>query len=205
MKKRAVSLRHYFLLDMSSVVRFLTLSDLIWMSGAGLLGPIFAIFIVDYIQGGDAVVAGIAASIYLFTKSILQIPAASIVDKIRGEKDDFWVMFVGSILGALLPLMYLIIQTPMQLYFVQFVFGAVIAFTFPSFMAVFTRHIDKHKEGREWGIYFTLTDFGAAFTASIGGVLAQNYGFSALILISVAVSLLGVSFIWWIRPYMRVT
>lgn len=203
MKERAIPTRHYFLLDINKVIRYLIISDLIWVSGSGLFGPIFAIFIVDYIQGGDEIVAGIAASIYLFTKSILQIPAASIIDKIRGEKDDFWVMFVGSVIGATLPIAYLFVNTPIELYVIQFLLGAVIAFTFPSFMAIFTRHIDKSKEGREWGVYFTLTDFGSAVTASIGGAIAYTLGFPTLICISVIISLLGVSFIWFIRPKMR--
>jgi len=190
---------------MNRVIRFMTISDLIWVSGTGLLGPIFAIFIVDFIDGGDAIVAGVAASIYLFTKSVLQIPAASFIDKIRGENDDFWVMVIGSTIGAVLPLAYLIINTPMELYIVQFIFGAVIAFTFPSFMAVFTRHIDKHKEGREWGVYFMLTDFSAAMAASMGGAIAYTLGFQILIIVSVVISLIGVGFVWFIRPDMRKT
>ena len=112
MKKRTIPTQHYFLLDMNRVIRFLTLSDFIWVSGSGLLGPIFAIFIVDFIIGGDEIVAGIAASIYLFTKSILQIPAASIIDKIRGEKDDFFILFIGSLLAASFPILYLFINQP---------------------------------------------------------------------------------------------
>ncbi len=203
--KKFTGLREYFLLNMNVVVRFMIISDVVWMGALGFLGPIFALFIVDYIQGGDAKVAGIAATIYLLTKSIFQIPFASIIDRIRGEKDDFWIMFIGSMIAALIPLCYLVITTPMQLYLVQFIYGLTVAATFPSFMAVISRHMDKNKECSEWGIYFTMTDFSSAIAASIGGVMVMSSGFHSLIILVSVVSLIGTFFLYPIRSHMRVT
>lgn len=201
-KKRAIHIREYFLLNMNFVVRALILSDVVWTGATGLLGPIFALFIVDYIDGGNAAVAGAAAAIFLITKSIVQIPAATIIDKICGEDDDFNFLFFGSLLGAIIPILYLFVQTPLHLYLVQFIYGATLAFTFPSYMAIFTRHIDKKKEGTEWGIYFTLVDLGSAIAASLGGILATTIGYRALIGVVVAVSVIGVLFIYPIRRHL---
>ncbi|MFH1711690.1 MAG: MFS transporter [Patescibacteria group bacterium] len=202
MNKRSIPFRRYFLLEMNPVIRFLILSDVVWGSSIGLLGPIFALFIVDFIDGGDAAVAGIAAAIYLVTKSLAQIPSATIIDKIRGERDDFWILFIFSILAALTPLCYLLVHTPMQLYFIQFIYGIFIAFTFPSYMAIFTRHIDRNKEGTEWGIYFTLVDLGSAVTASIGGAIAILAGYQSLIYVVVLVSVIGVLMIYPIKSHL---
>jgi len=201
--KRTTTLKHYFLKDINPVIRFLVISDTVLIGAAGLLGPIFALFIEDYISGGSAAVAGIAAGIYLFTKSILQIPIAHLIDRIRGERDDFWLLFVFTILVALMPLFYLVIHTPLQLYLVQFIYGFFVAFTFPTFMALFTRHVDKDKEGTEWGIYFTLTDLTSAALAAIGGYVATAYGFPALIIATVVVSILGSLMLWPIKPYIN--
>jgi len=203
MKLRATKFKHYFLQDINPVIRFLIMSDTIFMGALGLLGPIFALFIQDYIEGGNAAVAGIAAGIYLFTKSMLQIPVAHIIDKIRGEKDDFWLMVIFTMLIALVPLLYLVIHTPMQLYLVQFVLGFFTAFTFPTYMAMFTRHIDKEKEGTEWGVYFTLTDLISAAFASLGGYIATTHGFQTLIFIVVTLAFCGSLFLWPIKPYIR--
>ncbi|MEK7108266.1 MAG: MFS transporter [Patescibacteria group bacterium] len=203
MRKRFIPIREYFLLNISSVIRFLTLSEIVWGGARGLLGPIFAIFIVDYIQGGNAAVIGTAAAIFLITKSVFQMPAATIIDRIRGEKDDFWIMFGASVLSALVPLLYLIINTPMELYLVEFVYGVLFAITVPSYMAIFTRHIDHQKEGTEWGVYFTLTDLSSALTAAIGGAIAITVGFPQLIVAVVVVSVIGALFLLPIRPYMR--
>lgn len=202
MRKYQIPWRDYFLLSMNPVIRFMTVSDFVWLGAVGFLAPIFALFVADVIPGATAATVGIAASIYLITKSIVQVFAASIIDWVRGEKDDFWFMFIFSFAAALLPLAYLFMETPAHLYAIQFFYGIFIAFTFPSYMAIFSRHLDHAKEGTEWGVYFMLTDLGGAFTAFVGGVLAATIGFNQLIIISVVISVLGVLFLYPIRYYL---
>lgn len=203
MQKRSQNLRHYFLKDINPVIRFLIISDTIIVGAAGLLGPIFALFVEDFIVDGNAAVAGVAAGVYLFSRSILQIPIAHLMDKIRGEKDDFWFMFTFSILFSIVPIFYLVIHTPLQLYVVQFVLGFFTAFTYPAFMAIFTRHIDKGREGTEWGVYFTLTDITSAALAIVGGYVAVSAGFPVLVIAVVLISLLGSLLLLPIRPYIK--
>lgn len=203
MANRAISLHHYLLEEINPVIRFLILSDVLIIGAAGMLGPIFAFFIRDFIQGGNEEVAGIAAAIFLITKSIFQIPLAAVIDKIRGEKDDFYIMVPCSILMSLTPLLYLAISQPWQLYLVQFLLGLFTAMTFPSYMAIFTRHIDKSKEGIEWGVYFTLSDLLSAGLAVIGGYMAYTIGFRALIMSVTSISTLGSLMLIFIKPYIR--
>ena len=203
MKKREINFRDYFLKDINPTIRFLIISDTVLIGASGLLGPIFAIFVQGFIVGGNEAVAGLAAAIYLFTKSIFQIPVAHIIDKIRGEKDDFWLMFIFTLIIAVIPLAYLYINTPIQLYIVQFFLGLFTAFTFPTFMAIFTRHIDRKKEGTEWGVYFTLTDLSSALLAAVGGYVAVAEGFTALIFAVVILSLIGALLLFPIKPYIK--
>lgn len=203
MKKRALALREYFLEGINPVIKFLIISDTVLVGAAGLLGPIFALFIEDFIIGGNEAVAGLAAGIYLFTKSIFQIPIAHLIDKIKGERDDFWLLICFTLIVAVMPLFYLVISTPIELYIVQFFMGLFVAFTFPTYMAIFTRHIDKDKEGTEWGVYFTLTDLTSALLGAIGGYVAVSEGFPTLITVVVILSVLGSLLLIPIRPYIR--
>lgn len=199
-----ISVRDYFLLGLNPVVRFLIVSDVVIQGSAGLLAPIFALFVQDFINSDDtAAVAGVAAAIYLVTKSLLQIPAASLVDRIPGERDDYQILFWSSIVMGIVPITYLFIDTPIQLYIVQAILGATTAFSFPSYMAIFTRHIDRQKEGTEWGVYFTLTDMSAAFAAAVGGILAVTVGFRELIIGLAALNVLGTLLILPIARHMR--
>lgn len=204
MKKRAVPARNYFLKDINPVVRFMILSESIATGSVGLLGPIFALFIEDFIIGSNEAVVGMAAGIYLLSRSTLQIPVAHFLDKVRGERDDFWVLFTCSSLTALVPILYLFINTPVELYAVQFLLGILAASTYPSFLAIMTRHIDRGQEGTEWSIYFTLTDITSATFAMIGGLLVVSTGFPILITIVVATSLMSTMMLLPIRRYLKV-
>ncbi|MEK7094500.1 MAG: MFS transporter [Patescibacteria group bacterium] len=201
--RQPIPVSDYFLKKANSIVRALIVSDVLWISGMGLLGPIFALYVVDFINGGNAEIAGIAATVYLATKSVMQIPAATIIDRIRGEVDDYTILLAATAVGAFLPMLYLFIETPIQLYAVQFCLGLAMAFAFPPFMAIFTRHIDKGREGYEWGVYFTLVDMGSAIAAGVGGFLAANYGFQSVVVGVSTLGLLGIFVIIPIRKYMR--
>jgi len=188
--------------DTNDVIKILTISDLFVLSGFGLIAPIFAVFLTDNIQGGNIEVAGIATTIFLLTRSIGQIPAAYIVDKIKGESDDYWSLMIGSAATCLVPLLYLTAYLPWHIYIIQLVYGFAQALTYPSWLAIFTRHIDKQKEGFEWGIYSTLTDLGGAGVAMVGGIIAQSYGFKPLFILVSIMSFIGTAWLMYIKKYL---
>lgn len=70
-------------------------------------------------------------------------------------------------------------------------------------MAIFTRRINKNKEGTEWGIYFTLTDITSVTFATIGGYLVASAGFPTLIITLVVISIFGVGMLRAIKPYIK--
>lgn len=191
--------KNYFSLkEINPIIRILTVSDIMVIGGYGFISPIFAIFITDTIKGGNLEVVGIASGFYVAAHSLFQIPLAILVDKIKGEKDDFWFLFAGSMLFSIVPLFYLFISTPIQLYLVQIFYGLATAATLPTWLAIFTRHIDKGREGVEWGVYKTLTDLTAAATAFIGGFIASRFSFAPLFLIVSVTSFIGSMFLLWV-------
>lgn len=195
--------RYFNLKRISSVVKYLTLADFFVISGFGLIGPIFAVYIIESIPNAGVDVVGIASMLYLITKSFGQIPVGNIIDKIKGERDDFWFLFFGYLLYSFIPFLYLIIDRAWELYLVEMFLGLLAAFVFPSWYAIFTRHIDKDKEGIEWGTYNTLTDLGGAFAAGLGGFIAANFGFEKLFILAGFAILLGALSIPFIYKYMR--
>ena len=50
-------------LKVNKIIKFLLISDLIFWTGWGLISPIFAVFIIEKIHGGDALVVGVTAAI----------------------------------------------------------------------------------------------------------------------------------------------
>lgn len=171
----------------NKVIKTLIISDFFLNSGWGLLGPIFAIFIIDNIAIGGpteaAKVAGFAALFYWIVKSFLQIPIGRYLDKNHGEKDDFWFMVFGTFLTGLVPFGFLISSQPWHIYGLQALQGAAMAMVVPAWAAIFTRHIDKGKEAFEWGVESTSLGFAAGITGAVGGIMVASFGFAIIFIL----------------------
>lgn len=183
----------------SRIIIFMTYSDILIVTGWGLISPLIAVFITEQIEGATIKTAGIASTIYFLTKSFFQIPFARIIDKWEGEKDDYISMMIGSLLVSITPFFYAFIKTPIQLFVVQFMYGLGGALSYPSWLAIFTRHIDKKQEGLEWSLYYTATDLGAALSASLGGFIAYEYGFRNIFFLIGIVNIIGTSILLLIK------
>jgi MFS family permease len=178
------------------VIRFLTISDILMLSGWGLINPILAVFVTEQIHGGNVEMAGLAITAFLLTKSLVQVPVAWLIDKKKGEIDDFWVMIIGSLIISLTAFLFIFARTVFHIFLIQVVNGFGAALSYPSWMAIFTRHVDSHKEGLDWSLYSTTTDLGGALVAGLGGVIANYLGFQPLFLLVGSLSLLGTAFLF---------
>ncbi len=166
----------------NKVIEFLTFSDILMLSGWGLVNPILAVFFTDQIVGGTVALAGLASTTYFLMKSIVQVPVARYIDARKGERDDYWIMMAGSSLITLTAFLFIFIKYPWQVILVQIVAGLGGALAYPAWQAIFTRHIDKGKEGFEWSFYYTTTDLAAALTGGIGGMLAAIFSYDLVFL-----------------------
>ncbi len=188
----------------SPTVRLLTVSDAVLTAALGLFGPIFAVYLTDQLASGNALeIIGIGTSIYLFTRSLGQIPLAYFIDKIKGERDDFYILLAGNTIFIIVPLLYLLITEPWHLFAIQFVYGLGAALTYPTWNALFTRHIDKGREGVEWGVYQTTVDMAGAVAAPIGGFIAAFYGFEAVMIFASVLAFVSSVFIYLTRNDLR--
>lgn len=182
--------------SVNKVIRFLTLSDILMLSGWGLVNPIFAVFITNQIQGGNVEIAGLAIATSLLTKSLVQLPVARLIDRKKGEIDDFWLMILGSLIISSSAFFYIFANNVFHVLLIQVINGFGSALSYPSWLAIFTRHLDTHKEGFEWSLYFTATDLGGALVASLGGAIANYLGFQPLFLLVGLLALLGTAFLF---------
>lgn len=178
-------------LKVNEVIRFLTFSDILMLSGWGLISPIIAVFFAEQIEGGGVALAGLAAMAYFLTKSVLQIPVARFIDLKKGEWDDYWTMITGSLIIATAAFLYIFASLPWHVLAIQMLYGIGGALSYPSWLAIFTRHIDKHEEGFEWSLYFSATDVGAAIAGGLGGLLAATFGYGLVFAIVGVMSLSG--------------
>lgn len=172
----------------NKVIKILVTSDFILNCGWGLLSPIFALFIAQKITGGDITkaleVAGLATFFYWIPKSLLQIPVGKYLDKNHGEKDDFVFMVAGTFMAGFVPFIFLIASLPWHIYVAQIVHATSMALVIPSWLAMFTRHIDRGKEAFEWGLESTAIGIGAGVAAALGGIATAILGFEIVFAIT---------------------
>jgi len=186
-------------LKINNVVKYLVLSDLIFFAGWGLITPIFAIFIVNSIQGGSILVVGIASSIYWILTSILRIPFGIFLDNHKGEKDDYFFLLAGLFIASLIPFGYIFSKLPWHIYILQAIYGIGLAMSFSGWSAIFTRHIDKGKEATEWGLDATSVGIGTGISAVIGGWAVTQFGFNPVFIVVGILGLIGVALLLGIR------
>ncbi len=179
------------LLSLNRILYVLIFSDFVVISAYGLLAPIFAVFLLDKIIGGSLVVIGIAEAIYLITKSLIQVPIGIIIDKTKGEKIDFWFLFLGNLIMSLSLFAYIWVSLPWHIYIIAFVYGIGGALAYPAWTGLFTRNMVENKESFAWSFSTTLVELGRAGAAVLGAVIGEILGFNSLFVVVGGLSLLG--------------
>lgn len=162
----------------NKVIKYLILSDLAFWTGWGLLTPVFAIFIVDKIQGGNVFVVGVAAAIYWITKSLIQPLLGIILDIFPTERDDYLVLVAGFFIISLVPFGFIFAKIPLHVYLLQGVHGFAHAMLLAGWIPIFTRHIDKGREATEWGLNAMVVGLGIGLSGAVGGWAVSQYGFT---------------------------
>lgn len=183
----------------NNIIKYLTIADFTLLSGFSLIAPIFAVFILDNIKGGNLEVVGFATAINVIFKAIFELPIARYLDKKRGDLDEYYFTIIGSVFLAIVPLFYLIISTPLELYIVQGFYGIALAMNYPGWMSLFTRHAEKEREGSQWAIYSSITGVGMAGASALGGVIGEKYGFPMVFWLVFIITILGTLSLFKIR------
>ncbi len=164
------------------------LSDIFILAGFGLIDPILAIFINDSIRGGTIFAAGLASTVFLLAKSIVQLPFSRYADRSR---DRVRWLIIGTAFIVVVPFLYIFAQDISTIYLAQIFHGIGSGLAFPTWLGLWSTNLGKSKEGFEWSLYSTLTGLGAAATAAIGAAAAQFFGFVATFAVVGILSMIG--------------
>lgn len=186
---------------MNKILKLLITYDLLTISSFGLAQPIFAIFLKEEITGASVAAIGTASAIFLASKSIIQPFVGKIADHEKSNKREIIFLFFGAILIISTPLIYIVAENIYHIYLAQFVYGVGSAFSFASWYALYSKFIDKNKEGYEWSIYDSITGLASAFTAFIGGFITQFFGFTAIFLIIFVFTLFNLIVMFFLRKF----
>ncbi|MDZ4231467.1 MAG: MFS transporter [Patescibacteria group bacterium] len=170
--------------NVNRVVKYLVLSDLLLFVGWGFVSPIFAVFVLENIAGATLVTAGIAGGIYWFFRAIVQPFVAKVLDKTKGEKDDFFAL-VGSLLAVgVISFWLALVKTPEMLYLAQIFHGAALGVYSVAWPAIFTRHIDKGRVAFDWSLDNGSIGLAVAIASIVGAKVAEVLGFEMVFVLA---------------------
>ncbi len=156
-------------------------------AGWGLILPIYAIFVTEQIEGGSLEMVGLAVGIFWLAKATSQPFFAYKMDVVRGEHDDMIFLLKGTIIAALIPLIYIFAFDVWHIFILEAIRGFGFAMVEPTLSGVFTRHVDKNWEAYAWGLHSASLGFAYGFSAIFGGMIASFLGFNTLfVLISLS-------------------
>ena len=172
----------YKYFPLNRVIKTLVLADFVLLTGFGFMLPVFAVFIIQYIQGGSVMVAGLASAVYWITLSLVLIPIGKYLDKNHGEKDDLYFVIIGTTLGAIAVFGFIFAYAPWHIYFLQGLTAIGMGMNIPGYTAIFTRHIEKGKEALSWSTRAALVGVGAGVAGALGGAIVYFFGFKILFL-----------------------
>ena len=187
------------MIGINKVIKTLIFSDFLFHNGWGLIGPIFAIFITQQIQGGTIASVGLIAATYWLVKSISQPFIAHFLDVTKGEKDDFSFLVFGMYVANLVPLGYIFASELWHVFLLETIRGLAMACVIPSWLGIFTRHVNKGWEAFTWSIQSTTVGFAFAFAAAFGGIIASFLGFKVVFFLVSLFGLLASTFLLIIR------
>lgn len=189
--------------SVSQVILIIVFSDFILDVGAALIGPLFALFIVQNV-GAPVTVVGFSVAIYWITKSIFQLPVARYLDKNHGEIDDYYSMLGGLMLTIVAVYLFYFVDAVWQIYALQFIIGLGYAFVTPPTFAIFSRHLDKDQEAFEWALRSSFAaGAGSAIGGALSGILAITIGIRPIFIIYGTFLLIGLIILIFLRPYIK--
>ncbi len=147
----------------------------LWDFGAGMLGPLFAVFTEKI--GGSILDITWAWATYLLVTGTLIIFIGKLSDKkIKKEK----LLTIGYALNAVFTFGYLLVSSPFHLFFLQAGLGIATALVTPSWQALYAKYEDKKHDGYTWGMASGSSNIVTAIGIIIGGMIVAYASFKAL-------------------------
>lgn len=156
------------------------------MMAAAMLGPLYAIYVVKFIDGVMAISISWAA--FLISTSIFTYLIAKKGDEIK-EKE--YLLLAGYVVRILSWISLIFVHNLWSLVMVQILLGLGESLGTPSFNALFADHLDKNKYIKEYSAWSLIANLTSAVGILSGGFIVNNFGFKALFILMAGLSLIS--------------
>lgn len=140
-----------------------------------MLGPVYALFVEKI--GGSLLDASFAGALFALAAGVTTLISGKYSDKV---KETELIIVVGYLIIGISFLLYIFVNSVIQLFLVQMLIGFGSAVYSPAFDAVYSNHLDGRKSGRQWGAWESMNYFTTAVGATLGGFIITRFGFQTM-------------------------
>lgn len=183
-------------LRVNPVVKAYVIADTLLWSAWNLTTPIFAIFVVTKVIGGNIETAATGYSVYLISRVIFELLSARYLAH-KSDKKKFAITVTGMLCMSSAYIGFAYSQTVFEIFLFYAMAGMGLGIATPAKNVLFASHLDKNREATEWGVTDAIEFVCMAIATMIGGIVAHWLGFTTLFLLAAIVNLVGT------LPYLR--
>lgn len=175
---------------LSKPIKILLITNSLVLFSGAMLGPIYALFVDDI--GGNLLDASLAGGIFALAAGITVLISGQLTDRV---KESELIVVFGYVVVGIGFISLAFVETIWSLLAVQALIGFGEAIYSPAYDAIYTKHLDGHKEGRQWSLWESMYYFTTFVGAIIGGLIADQYGFQPLFYSMGAISFISAFYI----------
>lgn len=168
-------------LFLNKPLRILLFTNALILLAGAMLGPIYALYVERV--GGGLLDASFAGALFAGAAGITTFISGKYSDKLK--ENELIVVFGYAIMGIGF-MLYTSVNSTIFLFVVQVIIGFGEAVYSPAFDAVYSKHLSKHRSGKQWGAWESVHYFTTALGALIGGIVVTKFGFNTLFVVMAA-------------------
>jgi MFS family permease len=177
--------------QMNPLVKAFIISEAFLWGAWNFITPIFGLFVVNEIKGGNIEIVAFTFSFYLIIRVIVELISSKRMANFSDKKKLKTTIF-GMVILSLSYIGFAFASEVYQVYVIYGLTGIGLGIATPAKNSLFSAHLDKNKEPEEWGTYDAITFIGMAFATALGGLFATQYGFSNLFILASIINGLGI-------------
>jgi len=165
------------------MLRAMTLNDVAYWGADAFIFVIYALYVVNFIEGGSATHVGITIFIYYFTRALSSISVGKYFDTHKGYFDEFWGLTLTCFITGSVFMLLSQASLLWHVYFAMIVLGFVSAINLTSWKVLFYSNIEKKEYGQTIGVYQTTVAVAYGLAAALGGITGDLFGFDVVIFV----------------------
>lgn len=158
--------------SLSRVIWLLTISDIFTWGIYLVINAFIGLYLSAKFGEHAVTMVGIGTAFFYLARVVTQIPIGIITDRIKKDRDDITLLFMGNLMMGLPYLLLPGITSPNSFYLLQFIIGFGGALNLVNWRKLFAANLQHNREGFAYATYDSILSFAMIIFSLVAGVVA---------------------------------